>query len=131
MVIGDSISSSRVFTLDDITHFAEVSGDHNPIHLDDNYAATTRFGRRIVHGMLVASSISAIIANQLPGTGSVYLSQTLKFKAPVFPGDEISTEVEVIDIRSDKPIATLRTTCTKIDGTIVIDGEAVVLFSNY
>ena len=80
--VGDSASLTRKVTDDDIRGFAEVTGDHNPIHLDDGYAATTRFGRRIAHGMFGASLMSAVIGNELPGTGSIYLNQTLKFLAP-------------------------------------------------
>src|SRR6059058_4155425 len=83
---GDTASISKTITDDDIQKFADASGDHNPLHLDDEFAKSTRFGRRIAHGMFSASLISAVIANQLPGQGSIYLAQTLKFVAPVFPG---------------------------------------------
>ena len=86
---GDTASISKTITDGDIQKFADASGDHNPLHLDDEFAKATRFGRRIAHGMLSASLISAVIANQLPGQGSIYLGQTLKFVAPVFPGDTI------------------------------------------
>jgi 3-hydroxybutyryl-CoA dehydratase len=104
-------------------------GDNNPVHLDDAFAATTRFGKRIAHGMLAASLISAALANDLPGPGTVYLSQTLQFKAPVYLGDTVTAIIEVKSVREDKPIATLITTCVNQDNLTVLEGEAVVLYS--
>src|SRR6187402_3093461 len=109
--IGDSASISKTITDADIQVFADVTGDHNALHLDEEYAATTRFGGRIAHGMLSASLISAVLGNELPGAGSVYLSQTLKFVKPVFPGDTVTARVTVIAIREGKPIITLETVC--------------------
>jgi 3-hydroxybutyryl-CoA dehydratase len=110
-----------------IRAFAELTGDTNPVHLDDAYAAGTRFGRRIAHGMIAAGLISATLANDLPGPGTVYLSQTLQFKAPVYPGDTITTTVEVKGVRADKPIVTLGTECRNQEDVLVLEGEAVVL----
>lgn len=124
---GDKASRSLTISDETIRVFADLTGDHNPVHLDDSYASGTRFGRRIAHGMIAAGLISATLANELPGPGSVYLSQTLQFKAPVFPGDTITATVEVKSVRPDKPIVTLTTTCARQDGTIVLEGEAVVL----
>jgi acyl dehydratase len=124
---GDTASISKTITDDDIQKFADASGDHNPLHLDDEFANSTRFGRRIAHGMLSASLISAVIANQLPGPGSIYLGQKLKFVAPVFPGDTITTRVTVISLRDDKPVMKLETVCTNQHGEVVITGEATVL----
>ena len=124
---GDQASRSTTITDEMIRAFAELTGDANPVHLDDNYAAGTRFGRRIAHGMIAAGLISATLANELPGPGTVYLSQTLQFKAPVYPGDTITTSVEVQSVRPDKPIATLRTVCRNQQDAIVLEGEAVVL----
>jgi 3-hydroxybutyryl-CoA dehydratase len=124
---GDKASRSLTITDETIRLFADLSGDHNPVHLDDAYAAGTRFGRRIAHGMLAASLISAALANELPGPGSVYLSQTLNFKAPVFPGDTVTATVEVQQVRPDKPIVTLSTVCTNQDGAVVLEGQAVIL----
>ena len=126
---GDKATRTTPITDKMIRAFAEISGDNNPIHLDDEYAAGTRFGRRIAHGMLAAGLISATIANDLPGPGTVYLSQSLKFKSPVFPGDTITTTIEVASIRPDKPIAILTTTCANQEGVVVLDGEAVVLYT--
>jgi 3-hydroxybutyryl-CoA dehydratase len=125
--VGAQASRTKTFTDDDVRGFAHVSGDTNPVHLNDSYAATTRFGRRLVHGMLTASLISATLANDLPGQGTIYISQSLQFKAPVFIGDTITATVEVKQFRAEKRIATLTTTCTNQDGKVVLAGEAVVL----
>jgi 3-hydroxybutyryl-CoA dehydratase len=127
--VGDEATRSKRITEDDIRAFAELTGDHNPVHLDESYAATTRFGRTIAHGMLAASLISATLANELPGPGSVYLSQTLRFVAPVFPGDTVTARVAVTKVRDDKPVVTLETVCTNQRGERLIDGEAVVLLT--
>lgn len=121
-------SASRTCPINDemIRAFAELTGDTNPVHLDDAYAAGTRFGRRIAHGMIAAGMISATLANDLPGPGTVYLGQSLKFKMPVYPGDTITTTVEILSVRPDKPIVTLATVCTNQDGEVVLEGEAVV-----
>lgn len=125
--IGMKATRTKVFSDEDIRKFAEVSGDTNAIHLDDEYAAKSRFGKRIVHGMLTASVVSAILGIDFPGLGTVYLSQTLQFKAPVFIGDQITAQVELIKYREERRIATFHTTCTNQDGVLVLDGEAVVL----
>jgi 3-hydroxybutyryl-CoA dehydratase len=108
--------------------FAEVTGDTNPVHLDDAYAEGTRFGRRIAHGMIAAGLISATLANDLPGPGTIYLNQTLQFRAPVYLDETITATVEVLEVRPDKPIATLATVCTNQNDEVVLEGEAVVLF---
>jgi len=104
-------------------------GDRNPVHLDDEFAAGTRFGRRIAHGMIAAAQISAAIGNTLPGPGSIYLNQTLQFVAPVFVGDTLIATVTVIAIKEGKPIATLETICSNQNGEVVLRGEAVVMFT--
>lgn len=126
---GDSASRATTITDEMIRAFADLTGDTNPVHLDDTYAAGTRFGRRIAHGMIAAGLISATLANDLPGPGTVYLSQTLQFKAPVYPGDTITTTVEVKNARPDKPIVTLSTVCKNQKDVVVLEGEAVVLVS--
>ena len=125
--LGDSAEVTKRISDADIQAFSEVTGDHNPIHLNDEFAKTTRFGRRIAHGMLTASLISSVLANKLPGEGSVYLGQTLQFVAPVFPGDEVTARVTVKEIREDKPFLKLETVCVNQRGEIVIRGEATVL----
>ena len=127
--VGDSDQITKKITDSDIQMFADVTGDHNPIHLDDAFAKNTRFGGRIAHGMLTASLISSVLANKLPGEGSVYLGQTLQFVAPVFPGDEVTARVTVKEIREDKPIVKLETICVNQRSEVVIRGEATVLIS--
>lgn len=127
IAVGAKATRTKTFTADDVRGFAQISGDTNPVHLDEAYAATTRFGRPIVHGMLTASLISALLANDLPGRGTIYLSQSLQFKAPVFIGDTLTATAEVIKFREDRRIATLVTTCVNQDGSVVLEGEAVVL----
>ena len=127
--VGDSAEITKKITEADIQAFADVTGDHNPIHLDDEFAKSTRFGRRIAHGMLTASLISSVLANKLPGEGSVYLGQSLQFVAPVFPGDEVTARVTIKQIREDKPILKLETICVNQHDETVIRGEATVLFS--
>jgi acyl dehydratase len=124
---GDKASRATTITDEMIRTFAELTGDSNPVHLDEAYAAGTRFGRRIAHGMIAAGLISAALANDLPGPGTVYLSQTLQFKAPVYPGDTITTTIEVKNVRADKPIVTLGTVCKNQEDKVVLEGEAVVM----
>ena len=126
--LGASASLTKTITDDDVVAFAEVSGDKNPVHLDDAYAAQTRFGERIAHGMLSAGFISAVLGTKLPGPGAVYLSQTLKFRAPVTIGDEITATATVVSVKEGKPIFTLETICTNQNGEKVLEGEAVILF---
>jgi len=128
--VGDSAEITKTINDADVDAFADVTGDHNPIHVDEAFAKTTRFGRRIAHGMLTASLISSVLANKLPGEGSVYLGQTLQFVAPVFPGDEVTARVIIKEIREDKPIVKLETICLNQRGDIVIRGEATVLVSD-
>ena len=126
--VGDMAEFSKTITDEDVHVFADLTGDHNPIHLDDSYASGTRFGRRIAHGMLSASLISSVLANRLPGRGTVYLSQSLKFVAPVYLDDTVTARVTVTGIREDKPVATLETICVNQRGETLLTGEAVVLF---
>jgi 3-hydroxybutyryl-CoA dehydratase len=122
---GARASFTKTITDADIAKFAEATGDTNPVHLDDAYARTTRFGGRIAHGLLTAGLVSAVMANRLPGPGTIYLSQTLEFKAPVRPGDTVTAEVEVLEVTGRR--ARLATRCTLADGTLVLSGEALVL----
>ena len=124
--IGDKVELSKAFTEEEVFHFAEISTDKNPLHLDRDFGRASVFGRRIVHGMLVASLFSGLIGMELPGRGSIYLGQHLSFRAPVAIGEQVTASVEVIHIRPDKPIITLRTVCVNSDGKTVIEGEAVV-----
>ena len=124
--IGMSRSLHKVITDKDIEMFAEVSTDHNPVHLDADYAAKTMFKGRIAHGMLSAGLISALLGEHLPGHGTIYMGQTLKFLAPVRPGEEVRATVTVTAVDRDRRRVTLETLCS-VGDTVVIKGEAVVL----
>jgi len=125
--IGDTASLSKTFTDEDVRAFAAISGDKNPVHLDEAYAAQTQFKKRIVHGMLTAGLISAILGTKLPGEGSIYLGQTINFRAPVYLDDTITATVTIIKLHERKPIVTLETVCRNQDDVVVLDGEAVLL----
>ncbi|UCE12453.1 MAG: MaoC family dehydratase [Candidatus Heimdallarchaeota archaeon] len=125
--IGDRADYKRTITEDDIKLFAEVSGDHNPLHLDEDYAKKTFFQGRIAHGMLSASFISTVLASELPGPGSIYLKQDLVFKKPVRIGDTITASVEVIKKNDEKKRITMKTTCVDQQNETVVDGEALVM----
>jgi acyl dehydratase len=124
--VGDTARRTRAVTARDIELFTELTGDRNPLHYDAARAAGSRFGGIIVQGGVTSGLLNAVVAEDLPGPGSVFLHVDWSFKAPVRPGDEITAEVEVVEARSDKPITTLRTTVTNQDGTVVLDGQALV-----
>ncbi len=124
--VGQSATLARTVTAADIVQFAAVTGDANPVHLDEAYARTTPFGGRIAHGMLSAAFISAVLGMQLPGPGTIYLSQTLKFRAPVRPGDTVQTTVTVRELIADKNRVVLDAVCA-VGELVVLQGEAVVL----
>lgn len=124
--IGKTVTRTKTFTAEEVETFAEISTDTNPIHLDDEYAAGTMFGQRIVHGMFTASLISAVLANDFPGPGTIYLGQNLKFTKPVLIGDTITATITVTNFRESKGILSVDTICTNQDGDVVIKGDAVV-----
>ncbi len=124
--IGQQASLRRTISETDIVLFAGISGDTNPVHLDDLAAQDSPFGKRIAHGILSAGLISAVIGTRLPGPGTIYLNQTLAFRRPVYIGDTLTATVEVQALRPDKPIATLRTVVTNQAAEVVIEGEAIV-----
>ena len=126
LAIGMMRWLEKLVTDEDIEMFAQVSTDRNPVHLDEDYAQDTIFAGRIAHGMLTAGLVSAVIGEQLPGHGTVYLGQTLKFLGPVRPGDMVRAEVEVTDIDYSKRRVTLDTRCL-VNGKTVLAGEAKVL----
>lgn len=126
--IGQTASLQKTFSAADVTLFAGISLDVNPIHMSEGYAAETIFGKRIVHGLLTSGLISAVLANKLPGPGTIYLGQELKFLAPVYLGDDITATVEIIELRDDKKIVKLSTTCVNQAGKTVISGVATVKF---
>lgn len=125
--VGDKASFRRTITEADIALFAGATGDTNPYHFDEEYARRGRFGKRIAHGMLITGLISTVLGTRLPGPGTIYLSQTIQFRKPVFIGDTITAVAEVKSIRPDKPIVTLTTNCYNQEGETVVEGEAVVL----
>jgi len=125
--VGEKAKYSKTVTEADVMTFAELSGDVNPVHIDPEFAKNTAFGQQIAHGMLAASLISTVIGTQLPGINSIYLGQELRFTAPVFFGDTITAEAEVIEKREDKPIMKIKTSVTKQDGTVVVEGQAVIM----
>lgn len=126
LTVGQSVETSRVVGAADIEAFAEVSGDNNPVHLDEAYARTTTFGERIAHGMLSAAYISAILGTRLPGPGAIYLSQSLRFRRPVRIGDLVVARATVTALDDAKGRVTLETVC-EVGGKTVMDGEAVVI----
>ncbi len=124
---GDQAKLERVFTTEDIDLFARVTGDRNPAHIQEEYAKTTMFGTRIVHGMLVASLFSALLGTELPGLGSIYTGQTLKFLRPVRPGDRITASVTVREVLHEKNRVVFDCVALNQDGEKVLVGEAVIL----
>ena len=126
LFVGQSASREHVITDQDIRAFADVSGDHNPVHLDEEFAQTTPFKGRIAHGMLSGAFISALIASELPGPGAIYISQSLSFKRPVRIGDNLVTTIAVTGLDEDKARASLTTICT-VNGKTVVSGEALIM----
>ena len=126
MQIGDTARRSRTITDRDIELFTELTGDRNPLHYDADAAARSRFGGIIVQGGVTSGLLNAVVAEDLPGPGSVFLHVDWSFRAPVRPGDVITAEVEVLEVRDDKPISTLRTTISNQDDVVVLDGTALV-----
>jgi acyl dehydratase len=124
--VGDKASRTRRVRREDIALFTELTGDRNPLHYDEAAATRSRFGGLIVQGGVTTGLLNAVVAEDLPGPGSVFLHVDWSFKAPVKPGDEITAEVEVLEARADKPITRLRTTIANQEGTIVLDGTALV-----
>ena len=124
--VGATARRSRRVTERDIELFTELTGDRNPLHYDEAAARRSRFGGLIVQGGVTSGLLNAVVAEDLPGPGSVFLHVDWSFKAPVRPGDEITAEVEVLELRDDKPLTRLRTTIVNQDGTVVLDGTALV-----
>ncbi len=124
--VGDTARRTKKVTTRDIELFTELTGDRNPLHYDEGVASRSRFGGIIVQGGVTSGLLNAVVAEDLPGPGSVFLHTDWSFKAPVRPGDEITAEVEVLEAREDKPLTRLRTTIANQDGTVVLDGTALV-----
>jgi 3-hydroxybutyryl-CoA dehydratase len=124
--IGDTAEFAKTVSESDIYLYAGITGDFNPAHINEDYAKNTFFKTRIAHGMLSAGFISTVIGNELPGTGSIYVKQDLRFLAPVRIGDTITARVEVIEIMDGKNRVRLKTVCVNQEGTQVLDGDAIV-----
>ena len=124
--VGQRAQRTRVVQPRDIELFTELTGDRNPLHYDDERAGASRFGGVIVQGGVTSGLLNAVVAEDLPGPGSVFLHVDWSFRVPVRPGDSITAEVEVLEVRPDKPISKLLTSITNQDGTVVLDGEALV-----
>jgi acyl dehydratase len=124
-VVGQTAKRTREITIHDIELFTEISGDHNPLHYDGKLARTTQFGGIVVQGGITSAILNAVVAEDLPGPGTVFLQVNWSFKAPVRPGDTIIGQVEVLKVREDKPISELDTRVFLSDGTLVLDGNAV------
>lgn len=125
--VGDRADFRKTIVENDINLFAEITGDLNPVHLDAEFAGKSVFGKKVAHGMLTGGLISTVLGTKLPGPGTIYLSQTLKFLRPVYPDDTIRAEVEVVEKIASKNRLRLRTACYNQKGELVLDGEAVVL----
>lgn len=123
--VGQKAQRSRTVTSRDIELFTEISGDKNPLHYDEEIARNTRFGGIVVQGGITSAILNAVVAEDLPGPGTVFLQVNWSFKAPVHPGDTITGEVEVTKVREDKPITELNTCVLLADGNVVLDGDAV------
>jgi 3-hydroxybutyryl-CoA dehydratase len=124
--VGDKATTRKTVTDQDVRLFAQITGDVNPIHLDEEYAGSTFFKQRIAHGMLAGGIVGGVLANELPGPGTIYLSQTLQFKLPVYLGDTVEAEVEIIEKMEAKRRLRVRTVCRNQDGKVVLEGEALV-----
>ncbi len=127
--IGQTATIEKTLDKQTVVAFASVSEDYNPIHLDEDFAKTSQFERPIVHGMLASSLISGLLASKVPGAGSIYLGQSLKFLRPIFVGETVTAKVEVISVREDKPIAVISTQVLNVNGEVAVDGEATVMYS--
>jgi len=127
--IGQIATIEKKLDKQTVEAFASVSEDYNPIHLDEDFAKTTQFERPIVHGMLASSLISGLLASKVPGAGSIYLGQSLKFLRPIFVGETVTAKVEVTSVREDKPIAVISTQVLNANGEVAVDGEATVMYS--
>jgi acyl dehydratase len=123
LTVGQKASRSITLTMEHVQKFAEITGDYNPLHFDEDFAAGTRFGKLVVQGGLTTGLLHALVAMDMPGNGTVFLSQDWKFTAPVFIGDTITAEAEVAEIHAKKPVTKLLVTIRRQDGEVVLEGE--------
>jgi acyl dehydratase len=123
MKVGQKARRSKTVTARDVDLYAEITGDRNPLHFDAAFAAGTRFGRLVAQGGITSGMLNALVAMDLPGPGTVFMSQSLKYLAPTYLGDTLTAEVEVLAVKPDKPVCQLKATITNQDGTVVLEGE--------
>ena len=123
LAVGQKARRSKTVTARDVELYAEITGDRNPLHFDAAFAAGTRFGRLVAQGGITSGMLNALAAMDLPGPGTVFMSQTLKYLAPTYLGDTLTAEVEVLSVKPDKPVCQLKATVTNQDGTVVLEGE--------
>ncbi|PIJ63667.1 enoyl-CoA hydratase [Mesotoga sp. HF07.pep.5.2.highcov] len=126
--VGQSFSTRRRITAEMVDSFANLTGDRNPVHTDEEFARKSRFGRRIAHGMLSVGIISAILGNEFPGPGSIYMKQEVRFLKPIFLEEEVLITIEILEIKVEKKRLSVRTTVEKNNGEMAVDGEALLLF---
>ncbi|AFK07744.1 acyl dehydratase [Mesotoga prima MesG1.Ag.4.2] len=126
--VGQSFSTRRKITAEMVDSFANLTGDRNPVHTDEEFARKSRFGRRIAHGMLSVGIISAILGNEFPGPGSIYMKQEVRFLKPIFLEEEVLITIEILEIKVEKKRLSVRTTVEKNNGEMAVDGEALLLF---
>ena len=124
LTVGQRASRSLTLTAHHVRTFAELSGDHNPLHFDEAFVSRTKFGRLVVQGVLTTGLLHALVAMDLPGPGTVFLSQNWKFTAPVYIGDTITAEAEVLSVHPSKPVSELKVQVARNDGTVVLEGVA-------
>ena len=124
--VGQRAQRTKTVTAKDVELYAEITGDRNPLHFDPNFAGRTRFKRLVAQGGIASGMLNALVAMDLPGAGTVFMSQSLKYLAPTYLGDTLTAEVEVLSLKPDKPVCQLRATITNQDGTVVLEGTALV-----
>jgi acyl dehydratase len=123
LTVGQKAARSLTFSPAEVEAYAQITGDRNPLHFDEEFAAKTKFGRLVVHGGLTSGILNALVAEDLPGPGTVFMSQDLKYLAPVYVGDTITGEVEILKVHETKPVTQLRATVRRGDGEVVLEGE--------
>ncbi|MDT0645913.1 MaoC family dehydratase [Zunongwangia sp. F260] len=128
LIVGQKASQTKKFSKEEVLNFSKLTSDDNPIHFDEQYASKTRFKKTIVQGPMVVSLIGGILGSTLPGPGTIYISQETKFLKPLFIEETVTAWVEIIKIRDDKPIITLKNWIEKEDGEVVLEGQSVILF---
>jgi acyl dehydratase len=121
--VGQRARRTKTVTAQDVDLYADITGDRNPLHFDPDFAARTRFGRLVAQGGITAGMLNALVAMDLPGPGTVFMSQSLRYLAPTYLGDTLTAEVEVLALKPDKPVCQIKTTITNQDGTVVLEGE--------